>query len=93
MKPDRRELDDELIHSSVVIVDTREGALRESGDIIIPQVWLRLLTVCSKSLGTAHKFLEKTMGHSQKQVKNRLLIFLKGLSLSFRKFTLSDQRN
>ena len=43
MKPDRRELDDELIHSSVVIADTREGALKESGDIIIPQVWLRSL--------------------------------------------------
>ncbi len=42
-RPDRRELDDELIHSSIVIVDTREGALEESGDIIIPQVWLRSL--------------------------------------------------
>ncbi len=37
-KPNRRELDDELIHNSVVIVDTREGALKESGDIIIPKV-------------------------------------------------------
>ena len=42
-RPDRRELDDELMHNSVVIVDTREGALKESGDIIIPQVWLRSL--------------------------------------------------
>ena len=37
-RPDRRELDDELIHNSVVIVDSREAALKESGDIIIPKV-------------------------------------------------------
>ncbi len=44
-RPDRRELDDELIHNSVVIVDTREGALKESGDIIIPKVGTTQSTV------------------------------------------------
>ena len=29
-----RELDDELMHNAVVTVDTRDGAMKESGDII-----------------------------------------------------------
>ena len=33
-----RELDDELMHNAVVTVDTRGGALKESGDIILSGV-------------------------------------------------------
>ena len=33
-----RELDDELMHNAVVTVDTRDGALKESGDIILSKV-------------------------------------------------------
>lgn len=34
-RPDWRELDDEAMHNSVVFVDSREGALKESGDVIL----------------------------------------------------------
>ena len=37
-RPDWRELDDELMHDAVVTVDTREGAINESGDIILSKV-------------------------------------------------------
>ena len=37
-QPHCRELDDELMHNAVVTVDTRDGALKESGDIILSQV-------------------------------------------------------
>ena len=35
--PSWRELDDEAMRSSIVIVDSREAALRESGDVILSQ--------------------------------------------------------
>jgi thiomorpholine-carboxylate dehydrogenase len=34
-RPDWRELDDEAMQSAVVFVDSREGALKESGDVIL----------------------------------------------------------
>jgi ornithine cyclodeaminase/alanine dehydrogenase-like protein (mu-crystallin family) len=34
-RPDWRELDDEAIQRSIVFVDAREGALKESGDVIL----------------------------------------------------------
>jgi thiomorpholine-carboxylate dehydrogenase len=34
-RPDWRELDDEAMHKAVVFVDSREGALKESGDVIL----------------------------------------------------------
>jgi thiomorpholine-carboxylate dehydrogenase len=34
-RPDWRELDDEAMQNSVVFVDSREGALKESGDVIL----------------------------------------------------------
>lgn len=34
-RPDWRELDDEAMQKSVVFVDSREGALKESGDVIL----------------------------------------------------------
>jgi len=34
-RPDWRELDDEAIKRSIVFVDSREGALKESGDVIL----------------------------------------------------------
>ncbi|XP_065826754.1 ketimine reductase mu-crystallin-like [Oscarella lobularis] len=34
-RPDQRELDDELMQSSVVVVDSREAAEKESGDVIL----------------------------------------------------------
>lgn len=37
-RPDTRELDDELMQNAVVIVDTRDGARQESGDIISSKV-------------------------------------------------------
>src|SRR5262252_6066484 len=35
--PTRRELDDDAMRGSIVIVDSREAALRESGDVILSQ--------------------------------------------------------
>lgn len=37
-QPHYRELDDELMHNAVVTVDTKDGALKESGDIILSKV-------------------------------------------------------
>ena len=37
-RPDWRELDDELMLNSVVVVDSRAGACKESGDIILSKV-------------------------------------------------------
>ena len=34
-RPDWRELDDDAIHKSVVFVDSREAAIKESGDVIL----------------------------------------------------------
>ena len=34
-RPDWRELDDEAMQENVVFVDSREGAMRESGDVIL----------------------------------------------------------
>ncbi len=34
-RPDWRELDDEAMQKNVVFVDSREGALKESGDVIL----------------------------------------------------------
>ena len=36
-RPDWRELDDEAMHKAVVFVDSREGALKESGDVILSE--------------------------------------------------------
>lgn len=41
-RPDWRELDDVLMQSAVVYVDSREGALSESGDVILSGVRLSL---------------------------------------------------
>lgn len=35
-KPNMREADDEVVQKSTVFVDTMEGAIKESGDIVIP---------------------------------------------------------
>ena len=35
---DCRELDDELMQSSTIVVDSREGASKESGDVILSNV-------------------------------------------------------
>lgn len=37
-RPDWRELDDEAVQKNVVFVDSREGAMRESGDVILSGV-------------------------------------------------------
>jgi thiomorpholine-carboxylate dehydrogenase len=34
-RPDWRELDDDAMQTNVVFVDSREGAMRESGDVIL----------------------------------------------------------
>jgi len=41
-RPDWRELDDGLMHDAVVVVDSREAAEKEAGDIILSGVrmWL-----------------------------------------------------
>jgi len=36
-RPDWRELDDEALQTSIVFVDSREGALKESGDVILSE--------------------------------------------------------
>lgn len=37
-RPDWRELDDGVMQNSVLYVDSREAALRESGDVILSEV-------------------------------------------------------
>ena len=38
VRPDWRELDDNVMQHSWVVVDSREGALKESGDVILSKV-------------------------------------------------------
>ncbi len=47
-RPNWREVDDVLMREAVVYVDSREGAMTESGDVILSGVSLSLcfLTVC-----------------------------------------------
>lgn len=45
-RPDWRELDDVLMKEAVVYVDSREGALAESGDVILSGVGLSVLMQC-----------------------------------------------
>ena len=44
-RPDWREVDDDVMLNSQVIVDTREGALKESGDVILSKVCSILTTI------------------------------------------------
>ena len=37
-RPDWRELDDEVMVNSVVVVDSKEACMKESGDIILSKV-------------------------------------------------------
>ena len=39
-RPDWAEIDPELMRSSILYVDSREGALKESGDVILSKVKL-----------------------------------------------------
>lgn len=43
-RPDWRELDDELMVNSVVIVDSLEAAKQESGDVILSKVRRRAVS-------------------------------------------------
>ncbi|XP_042560706.1 ketimine reductase mu-crystallin isoform X2 [Clupea harengus] len=58
-RPDWRELDDVLMRQAVVYVDSREGALKESGDVILSgaQVFAEIGEVIT---GTAPAHREKT---------------------------------
>jgi len=38
VRPDWRELNDHVMQHSWVVVDSREGALKESGDVILSKV-------------------------------------------------------
>lgn len=38
-RPDERELDDELVQNSIVIADSKDAALKESGDIMQSKVY------------------------------------------------------
>ena len=38
VRPNWRELDDHVMHNGWVIVDSREGAMKESGDILLSKV-------------------------------------------------------
>ncbi|XP_028990350.1 ketimine reductase mu-crystallin [Betta splendens] len=58
-RPDWRELDDVLMKEAVVYVDSREGAMTESGDVILSgaHVFAELGDVIN---GTKHAYREKT---------------------------------
>jgi ornithine cyclodeaminase/alanine dehydrogenase-like protein (mu-crystallin family) len=45
-----RELDDDVMQSSVVVVDSREGAMEESGDVILSHV-IRIIKLCLLTVG------------------------------------------
>lgn len=44
-RPDWSEIEPELMRSSVLYVDSREGAMKESGDVIISKVLNFFLTL------------------------------------------------
>ena len=41
-RPDWRELDDELMQNSIVIADSKDAAVKESGDVILSKVHILL---------------------------------------------------
>ena len=43
-RPSWQELDSDVMHNSIVVADSREGALKESGDVILSKV--KFTTVC-----------------------------------------------
>lgn len=45
-RPDWRELDDELMKRAVLYVDSREAALKESGDVLLSGVSLLVAAAC-----------------------------------------------
>ena len=56
-RPDWRELDDELMQNSIVIADSKEAALKESGDIVLSKV--RNLLLLSNYYAQLNKFSSK----------------------------------
>ena len=45
-RSDWRELDDDVMHNSIVTVDSREAAVKESGDIILSGVSTPIASFC-----------------------------------------------
>ncbi len=43
-RPDWRELDDELMQNSIVIADSKDAAVKESGDVILSKVHIIIIT-------------------------------------------------
>ena len=46
-RPDWRELDDELMQNSIVIADSKDAAVKESGDVILSKVHATCVLIIS----------------------------------------------
>ena len=49
VRPVWRELDDHVMHNGWVIADSREGAMKESGDILLSKVRPNTLWSCNNT--------------------------------------------
>ena len=54
VRPHWRELDDELMHNAIVVADSREGAMKESGDIILSKVAISTTVVYTHHSNRVH---------------------------------------
>ena len=70
-RPDMREADDDAIKKSEVFVDTYEGGLKESGDIVIP---LNTGVLTEKDI-KADLFLMAAKGHSERNSEEQITLF------------------
>ncbi len=94
-KKDMREADDEAIQKSQVFVDTYQGGLKESGDIVIPlqkgilkesDINADLFELCShKKQGRQHKdeiTIFKSVGHASEDLAAATYYFNKFINVS-----------
>ena len=83
-RPDWRELDDQAMQNSVVFVDSREGALKESGDVILSgaKIYAELgEALAGKVLPQANKTtVFKSLGMAVEDIAAAMLVYRSGTS-------------
>jgi ornithine cyclodeaminase/alanine dehydrogenase-like protein (mu-crystallin family) len=81
-RPDWRELDDQAMQNSVVFVDSREGALKESGDVILSgaKIYAELgEALAGKVLPQANKTtVFKSLGMAVEDIAAAMLVYRSG---------------
>jgi ornithine cyclodeaminase/alanine dehydrogenase-like protein (mu-crystallin family) len=80
-RPDWRELDDEAMQSSVVFVDSREAAMKESGDVILSgaKIYAELGQAFARNVNVDPKrtTIFKSLGMAVEDIAAALLVYAK----------------